>query len=77
MATTSTRSGLRQILCNSDSKDVIRLLSAGYAKYHKYGVDIRELLSRNWVVQIPHTYREANTTMAKFAARGNNGLTPC
>jgi hypothetical protein len=31
MATTSTRSGLRQILCNSDSKDVIRLLSAGYA----------------------------------------------
>ena len=73
--------GYRQIPYNSDSKYVIRLLSAGHAKYHKYRVilvvDIRELLSRNWVVRISHTYREANACadfMAKCVARGATGL---
>jgi uncharacterized membrane protein YhdT len=74
--------GYRQIPYNSDFKYVIRLLPAGHAKYHKYGVVllvdiIRELLSRNWVVRISHTYREANACadfMAKCVARGATGL---
>ena len=66
--------GYRKIICHSDSKDAIRLLSANLAGFHKYRafiLEIRELLSRDWISRIEHTFRQANFCvdfMAKLPA---------
>ncbi|KAJ6416826.1 hypothetical protein OIU84_002664 [Salix udensis] len=72
--------GYRKIICHSDSKDALRLLSANQVGFHKYRAlifEIRELLRRDWTVRIAHTFREANFCadfMAKFATSCDNGL---
>jgi len=72
--------GYRKIICHSDSKDALRLLSTNQVGFHKYRVlifEIRELLSRDWTIRIKHTFREANFCadfMAKLATSYDNGL---
>jgi len=55
-------------------KDAIRLLSAKQVGFHMYRALIlenRELLSRDWISRIEHTFRQANFCvdfMAKLPA---------
>jgi ribonuclease HI len=64
--------GYRQVLCNSDSMDTLRLVLEGNIEFHHFGainvMDIKDLLAREREVQLCHTLREGNSC-ADFLAK--------
>lgn len=65
---------LRNLICYTNSLNVITLIREQLPPFHKYAVivqDIHDLLQRNWEVVIRHTLREGNQCadfMAKMGA---------
>ena len=66
--------GHRNILCEIDSKEAVRLTTAdAFPYFHIHGTvlaDIRALLQRQWNVRVSHMFREGNFCANALAKRG-------
>lgn len=55
--------GFRNLICESDSKEAIRLVEEAYIDYHHLSSvisNIRDWLQKSWNVRLVHVFREAN-----------------
>jgi len=72
--------GYHKIICHSNPKDALRLLSANQVSFYKYRafiLEIRELINRDWTIRIEYAFREANFCadfIAKLATSCDNGF---
>lgn len=63
----------RNIICYSNSLNVVNLVKESMSPFHKYAtiiLDIHELLGRNWSVKFSHTLREGNGSANYMAKHG-------
>jgi ribonuclease HI len=85
--------GHRHLVCYSDSTLALQLISTEVNSWHLFAPiinNIKELMARDWNLQLIHTWREANATadfLAKMGANSNeawheflvppDGVLPC
>ncbi|CAN1830976.1 Putative ribonuclease H protein At1g65750 [Linum perenne] len=65
--------GFRRVVLLLDSKAAISLLNGSQGTAHQHGMEVlqfRELLDRDWTIQIKHTYREGNHAADFLASIG-------
>ena len=69
--------GVRNLLCNSNSLDVVRMVSPGVPtthRYYKIVFSISRWFSKDWVISLEHTLRDGNggiDFLAKLWARND------
>ncbi|XP_057440722.1 uncharacterized protein LOC130732747 [Lotus japonicus] len=72
--------GYRIVECQSDSQDAVTLVKSTPSSCHRYAAlvwDIKDLQSRDWIVELRHTLREGNACadlLAKHGADQNDDL---
>ncbi|CAN1312660.1 Putative ribonuclease H protein At1g65750, partial [Linum perenne] len=67
--------GHRRVVAQLDSAVAVALLEAGGDITHHHAAEVyqfRELLKRDWCVQVRHIYREANKAANSLAGRGHS-----
>ncbi|MCI45116.1 ribonuclease H protein, partial [Trifolium medium] len=68
---------IKELLCYSDSKTVIKLNFDHVNARHHYAAiihNIKDLLTRNWRVKVVHTLREGNACADYFVKLGARNL---
>jgi ribonuclease HI len=74
--------GIKELMCYSDSKTVIKLIYDPVNAWHHYAtiiLNIKDLLARNWRVKVVHTLRKDNACayfLAKLRARNLEAFSP-
>lgn len=72
--------GFRRVACFSDSSEVVKMVETGVSHFHHYGNQIaviRQLINRNWHVELHHNFRESNQCadyLAKLGAHSGQRL---
>ncbi|PNX95949.1 ribonuclease H [Trifolium pratense] len=67
--------GLSNIICYSDSLNVVKLVTAPITPMHLYAAilqEVKNLMNRNWTVQLRHTLREGNQSADFLAKMGSS-----
>ncbi|CAN1126818.1 Putative ribonuclease H protein At1g65750 [Linum perenne] len=67
--------GHRRVIAQLDSAVAVDLLKASGEITHHHAAEVyqfRELLSRDWCIQVQHSYREANKAADSLASRGHS-----
>lgn len=70
--------GIRRLVCCSDSKMAIDIIEKACNLFHVYAVliqNIKDLLMKDWLVTLIHTWREGNAAadfLAKLGAQGDS-----
>jgi ribonuclease HI len=68
---------IKELLCYSDSKTVIKLIYDLVNAWHHYAaiiLNIKDLLARDWRVKVVHTLREGNVCADFLAKPGAHNL---
>lgn len=68
----------KNVICESDSLEAVRLINEGMEELHLYGstiMNVRQMLSWNWDARVVHVLREANFCSDLLAKRGADGVT--
>lgn len=66
----------RNIICESDCLEVVRLVNSGTKAFHVYSLvtaDIRQVMGWSWESKLVHVYREGNTCADFLAKKGAEG----